>query len=50
MFEVDLELVAFDLGDFAVAELGVEHALAEGNVAAAGIAEADGAGAGDGGL
>ena len=29
MFEVDLELIAFDGGDGAVAELAVEDALAE---------------------
>src|SRR4051794_20030778 len=40
MLELDLELVAFDLGDGAVAELGVEDALAERDVAAAGVAEA----------
>src|SRR5688572_16520678 len=41
MLEVDLELVALDLGDVAVAELGVEDALADRDVGAAGIAEAD---------
>src|SRR5688572_12837963 len=43
--EIDLELVALDLGDLAIAELGVEDALADGDVGAAGIAEADRAGA-----
>src|SRR5689334_4271992 len=41
MFEVDLELVAFDDGDRAVAELAVEHALAEREIGAALVAEAD---------
>src|SRR5689334_984524 len=41
MLEVDLELVALDLGDLAVAELGMEDALPKRDVGAAGIAEAD---------
>ena len=41
MFEVDLELVAFDCGDGAVAELAVEDALALAQVVAALVAEAD---------
>jgi len=45
MFEVDFELVAFDLDDGAVAEFLVEDALAERDVAAALVAEADGAAA-----
>src|SRR4028119_978384 len=45
LFEVDLQLVAFDLGDGAVAEFAVEDAGAESHVGAAGIAEADRAGA-----
>src|SRR4051812_39027137 len=42
MLEVDLELVTFDGGDRPVAELAVEHALAEREVVAALVAEADG--------
>src|SRR6187399_2480048 len=45
MLEIDLELVPFNLGDLAVAELGVEDTLSDGDVAAAGITEADRAGA-----
>src|SRR4051794_40742189 len=41
MLEIDLQLVALDLGDVAIAEFGVKHALPERDVAAAGIAEAD---------
>src|SRR4051812_5745006 len=41
MFEVDFELVAFDDRDGPVAELAVEHALAEGEVGACLVAEAD---------
>ena len=41
VLEVDLELVAFDRGDGAVAELAVEDALAEREVVAALVAEAD---------
>ena len=46
MLEIDLELVAFDRGDGAVAELAVEHALAERQVGAALVAEATRRGAG----
>ena len=42
--ELDFELVALDDGDGAVAELAVEHALAERQVGAALVAEADGGG------
>ena len=42
MLEVDLELVALDRRDGAVAELAVEDALAERQVVAALVAEADG--------
>src|SRR6185503_4814183 len=42
MLEVDFELVALDRCDGAVAELAVEHALAERQVVAALVAEADG--------
>ena len=42
MFELDLELVAFLRDDLAVAELAVEHALAELQVGAALVAEGDG--------
>jgi hypothetical protein len=45
LLELDLQLVAFDRGDGAVAELAVEHALAEREVVAALVAEADGGGA-----
>src|SRR5690606_10637326 len=45
LLEVDLELVALDAGDGAIAEFGVEDAHADGDVATAGIAEADRAGA-----
>src|SRR5690348_213108 len=41
MLEIDLELVAFDGGNGAVAELAVEHALAEREVGAALVAETD---------
>src|SRR3954469_22417478 len=41
MLKIDLQLVAFDLRDDAVAELGVEDALSDGHVGAARIAEAD---------
>src|SRR4051812_3794503 len=41
VLEVDLELVAFDCRDRAVAELAVEDALAEGEVRSTLIAEAD---------
>ena len=41
MLEVDFQLVAFDGGDGAVAELAVEDALAEGEVVAALVAKAD---------
>src|ERR1051325_8827217 len=44
MLEVDFELVALDLGHGSVAEFRVEHALAQRDVGAAGIAEADRAG------
>src|SRR6185295_5141641 len=46
MLEVDLELVAFDRRDGAVAELAVKHPLAERQIVAALVAEADGRGAG----
>ena len=46
MLEVDFQLVALDGGDGAVAELGVEDALAEAEVVAALVAEGDGAGLG----
>ena len=46
MFELDFELVAFDRGDGAVAELAVEDAHALAQVVAALVAEADGGGAG----
>ena len=49
MLELDLELVAFDRCDRAVAELAVEDAHAQREVVAAFVAEADGAGAGFGG-
>ena len=42
MLELDLELVAFLRDDLAVAELAVEHALAELQVGAALVAEGDG--------
>lgn len=42
MLELDLELVAFLGDDLSVAELAVEHALAEREVGAALVAEADG--------
>ena len=42
MLEEDLELVAFLRDDLAVAELAVEHALAELKVGAALVAEGDG--------
>ena len=45
MLEIDLELVAFDRGDGAVAEFAVEDALALAQVVAAFVAEADGGGA-----
>ena len=41
MLEIDLEFVAFDCGDGAVAEFAVEDALAGGEVVAALVAEAD---------
>src|SRR5690349_7341700 len=44
VLEVDFELVTLDRRDGAVAELAVEHALAEGEVGAALVAEADGRG------
>jgi hypothetical protein len=40
MLEIDLELVTFDLGHLAVAELGVENALAHRDIASPWVAEA----------
>src|SRR4051812_28053272 len=39
--EIDLQLVALDLGDLAIAELLVEYALADRKVAAPLVADAD---------
>src|SRR4051794_40237249 len=41
MLEIDFELVALDRGNGAVAEFAVEYALAERQVGAARVAEAD---------
>src|SRR5688500_3278397 len=46
MFEIDLELVAFHLGDDAIAEFRMEDALADGDIAPTRITETDGAGPG----
>lgn len=46
MLEVDVEFVALDLRHRAVAELSVKDVGAEHYIGVAGIAEADGAGAG----
>ncbi len=44
LLEVDIQFVAFDLGDGAAAEFLVEHALASREAGVAGVNEADGAG------
>src|SRR5437868_1404013 len=44
LLELNLQLVAFDRVDRAVAELAVEHALTDAEVVAALVAEADGGG------